>query len=245
MTLAWLWIGFPVFQEKLASMCRSESTLQFILKFIILWALSILPWILLLALSPYSYFATLGDLVWGVRRCPLFRAAEFAIGVLVAVRVQERHEYTPIADRRKSDADSDDRAAPEPAAPLTGLVAACGALLAAALAFHAVHALRWDPACACLEVTPRCYGWLQFVDPRFAPASAALIFTAASLDCAAHADRAGDAAAAVRVGAAGAAVRGLLASDILGEVPARCVSLAALAPDPSLRVEARGSSESA
>ena len=204
-TLAWLWIGFPFFQPQLAAFCRSDSHWQFVLKVLVLWALSILPWVLLLILSPYSIFATFGDLVWGMKRCPPFRVAEFVIGVLVAVRVQERNEYAPIGDSNKKDDGSTTAEPLDPAGPLTGLIASCAALLAAALAFHVAYATQWDTACACLDLSPRCYGWFQFIDSRFAPAAAALIFTAASLDCAVAAEGGGDSDA--RIGWLGAAVR--------------------------------------
>ena len=177
-----------------------------------------------------------------MKRCPPFRVAEFVIGVLVAVRVQERNEYAPIGDSNKKDDGSTTAEPLDPAGPLTGLIASCAALLAAALAFHVAYVTQWDTACACLDLSPRCYGWFQFIDSRFAPAAAALIFTAASLDCAVAAEVGGDSDA--RIGWLGAAVRRGMTFGPIVEVlrpthftplvsirPARCRSLPAVAGD--------------
>jgi hypothetical protein len=90
--LASLWRGFPLFQSYLATFCRSQSTLHFAVKFLALWLLSVLPWMMVLAFSQFSLFATFSDLILGVRRCPLFRTFEFMIGILVAVKLKEDHE---------------------------------------------------------------------------------------------------------------------------------------------------------
>ena len=202
-TLAWLWIGFPFFQPQLAAFCRSDSHWQFVFKVLVIWAVSILPGVFLLTLTSYSNIATIDDLVWGVKRFPIFRAAEFVMGVLVAVRVQERNQYDTVGDCSKKDDGSTATAHLDLAGPLAGHLAWCAALFVAALAFHAIHIAQWDPACDCF--TLRCYGWMQFIDARFAPATAAIIFTVASLDCAAAAENGGD--SDTRVGWLGAAVR--------------------------------------
>ena len=201
-TLAWLWIGFPFFQPQLAAFCRSDSHWQFVFKVLLIWAVSILPGVFFLTLTSY---ATIDDLVWGVKWCPIFRAAEFVMGVLVAVRVQERNQYDTVGDCSKKDDGSTATAHLDLAGPLAGHLAWCAALFVAALAFHAIHIAQWDPACDCLDLTLRCYGWMQFIDARFAPATAAIIFTVASLDCAAAAENGGD--SDTRVGWLGAAVR--------------------------------------
>jgi hypothetical protein len=181
-TLAWLWLGYPLFQTHLATLFHSQSTFHFYLKFLALWLLSLLPWMMVLAFSQLSLFATFNDLILGVRRCPLFRISEFMIGILVAVKLKEDYEYTPIDDHAKKDGSPRSTSG---SAPIALLLSICAAALAVPVAFHVFQLRWWDPACGCLELSLRCYGWLQFVDPRFAPVSALVIYAVASLDCAA------------------------------------------------------------
>ena len=107
-SLVWIWALYPWLNAPLKSLFRSDSTQamlrtdsthDFVLKMVALWVVSLAPWVLSLALSPYATslgYASYEELMWDIKAFPLFRLPEFIMGAGIAVRLYDRREYSEL-----------------------------------------------------------------------------------------------------------------------------------------------------
>lgn len=176
-TLVWLWFLYPWLIRPVKDSFAGNTTPVFVCKIIVLWVISLLPWIFILGFqSSYESigYHSLSRLAWAMKPFPLFRIPEFLIGMALAVRLSQDSEYTELRD-------------PDSGWRRSGSILLWGSALGVAgvAVFAAVGSANWDTACECLSLG--CYGWLQLVDTRFALLAALVIYAAAGLDAAAAA----------------------------------------------------------
>jgi peptidoglycan/LPS O-acetylase OafA/YrhL len=85
-TLFWLWIVFPYLLVPVRATFRNSSWSNFLIKFGLLWAISLVPW-------AFITEENIDMVRWALRCFPPLRIPEFIMGMALAIRVsQDRKE---------------------------------------------------------------------------------------------------------------------------------------------------------
>ena len=155
--LVWIWLLYPWLSRPVRQAFQRDSGGAFAAKIVVLWLFSCAPWAALLALHGQEQalgYRNYDELMWAFKPFPLFRLAEFIIGMALALRAWEAAEAGAPSRAAYAEIDgAEEGGGPaewgRPGVPPLALAAVA---LAAVAAYVAAGTAGFAPACRCLDV---------------------------------------------------------------------------------------------
>mmetsp|Transcript_39794 Transcript_39794/g.81474 ORF Transcript_39794/g.81474 Transcript_39794/m.81474 type:complete len:480 (+) Transcript_39794:192-1631(+) len=209
-TLFWLWVFFPFLLEPVKNSFRTGGWSMFIVKMLVIWAVSLLPWVFISEENVHY-------VRWGLRCFPLLRIPEFVLGMALALRVNQDKEEEDMdeegSDKKKTDKE-DSEIVPDATTPLNPSSSSSSfhpRLLAPylpivgltlSISYYVYRVRTWPDGCTCLTWHwYECFGRIENFDTKFAPIALAVIYGVTTLDvCARGPDGTSCAAVSSRLG---------------------------------------------